>query len=210
MLELHQDEVENLSNEVIEALADPEITMMNDLRTVFLMHDKRFLTLLTEGDLLANYLSPEEIATVQQSVIPSYRANDLPTSVRRTDHRGYLLKPALAGKGEGIIFADELNSSEWNAALAEFPEHIVQPIIDQKLYPLRSHFTNGELVHQPLVATFCCMNDRYIGPGIFRSGPQRLIAVSRGGEILVPRVAKEVAKTAAYRTVDISEISSVD
>ena len=41
---------------------------------------------------------------------------------------------------------------------------------------------------QSLVATLLCADDQFIGPGIYRSSPERLIAVSRGGEILMPTV----------------------
>lgn len=191
MLELHQDEIEALPLEVVEGLADPDLRLLNDLRTIFLVHDKRFLTLLSDPALLAEFLPAEDAAWLQKRLIPTFSPDALPERLReevRSGEAGYLVKPALAGKGEGIVFSDELSAEEWRAALDTLDGHIVQPIVDQQLFRLQSALT-GEAVEQPLVATFCCVNDRYLGPGIFRSGPQRLIAVSRGGEILVPRVA---------------------
>lgn len=51
LIELHQDEILSLPFEIQQGLVKSS-KLLNDLRTVFIGHDKRFLTLLSRDDVL--------------------------------------------------------------------------------------------------------------------------------------------------------------
>merc|ERR1712154_84068 len=67
----------------------------------------------------------------------------------------------------------------------------IQQYIKQHLFTFRS-VLNDEIVQQNIIPTLLCYNDKFYGPGINRSSPERLIAVSRGGEILLPQINKSM------------------
>jgi hypothetical protein len=120
ILELHQDEILNLDDSVLRCLIE-SCKVLNDLRTIFIVHDKRFLTLLCQDDLLEDYLSKSEHEIIRRHRLISLNPSRLERSMRESvlkEKEKWLIKPRQYGKGEGILFGKNATQSEWNESIA--------------------------------------------------------------------------------------------
>jgi hypothetical protein len=198
-LELHQHELLALPKETLRAIS---LRCFNDLRTIFLVHDKRMLGIVREeldslvgrsvlseaqADILRHGIaetflpgSPEVKELLQRSVEDPGLRND------------YLVKPIRGGKGAGIIFGDEVSAAEWISHLeqlrsAEFvpgrTTWVVQRQVKQRLYDVVLG-ASGKRVRYPLVGTYHVVHGDLLGLGTWRSSPGRICAVSNGGSWL--------------------------
>ncbi len=75
VLELHQDEIMALSPDVRSAMA--RSLCLNDLRTIFIAHDKRILSVLATRAIMTSYLEPHEVG---------FLAEHLPGDAAHNDH----------------------------------------------------------------------------------------------------------------------------
>lgn len=195
-LELHQQELFALPKEILRHVS---LRCFNDLRTIFLVHDKRMLGIVRE----------EIDALVRRSVISECQADILRKGIADTlipgsadiqellqrskenpELRGdYLLKPIRGGKGAGIIFGDELSSTEWVSHLERLkgPElasdrtnYVVQRQVKQREYDLKLG-ASGRTLRAPLVGTYFVVHGELLGLGGWRCGAGRICAVSNGG-----------------------------
>lgn len=199
-VELHQRELRAMSPEMLRQLA---LRCFNDMRTVFLVHDKRMLGIvLQELDALVlkhGVLTKEQAQILQRgiasSLIPgsremvefTHRCNEAPEF-----KDGYLLKPIRSGKGAGIVFGDEVTTEEWRAMLQGLQQpgltpgqtsYIVQRQVQQPKYEVLLREGDGAQ-HNRLIGTYLSMNGQFLGIGVWRSGPGRICAVSHGGLFL--------------------------
>ncbi|EER25309.1 hypothetical protein CPC735_019130 [Coccidioides posadasii C735 delta SOWgp] len=199
-LELHQRELRALSSEMLRQLA---LRCFNDLRTVFLVHDKRMLGIvLQELDALVGQhgvLSEDQARMLRDGIAETFipGSPELEEFVLRCKSQpeakdGYLLKPIRSGKGAGIIFGDEASEGEWKAKLdglrraALTPgetSYIVQRQARQPTYPVLLS-EDGGLQHNRMIGTFMAAHGKFLGLGIWRCGPERICAVSHGGAFM--------------------------
>eukprot|EP01084_Bolivina_argentea_P072199 131143_1 len=210
VLELHQDEILSLPPPIIHTFCEmmAKKKLLNDFRTIFIVHNKTFLNLLANADIMTRYIPKDDIQFLNKFLIKSYCKLDLSTSDILDhvieDKDAYVLKPILLGKGEGIIFGDECTNSEWydsiQSNILDHNTYVLQEYIEQELFEFQS-VLNGDWVQQNIVATLLCYGDAFYGPGVNRSSPSRLIAVSRGGEILLPQIAHDDDKHFTIPTV---------
>lgn len=57
LCELHQQEILSLPESILEVLVKSRnLVLVNDLRTILIGHDKRFLTLLSQDNFLSNII----------------------------------------------------------------------------------------------------------------------------------------------------------
>jgi len=197
LVELHQSEILALPAEIARVLFDPEkVKTLNDVRTIFLVHNKQALAVLGNNEAMAPYLSPSDLLVLRSHLLPTHVVRDLPPEIS-LDKDEWLLKPSLLGKGEGIIFGKNVDVPTWEAALKakENQDHILQRYIHQKQFPILSrrqpHLKEDgpeiSLSPHTVVGTLLCSNERFLGPGIYRSCPQHdIVAISRGGSMLFP------------------------
>ena len=82
---LNQQDLLSFRMETLQAMIDAR--MLNDFRTIFLMHDKRFLSLIFVDEFTQQCLTEEETLFLRQHTIPTY----LPPST-----------PLPAGEGSGV------------------------------------------------------------------------------------------------------------
>ena len=198
-LELHQHELLALPKETLRAIS---LRCFNDLRTIFLVHDKRMLGIVREeldslvgrsvlseaqADILRNGIaetflpgSPEVKELLQRSLEDPGLRND------------YLVKPIRGGKGAGIIFGDEVSAAEWISYLEQLRSAelipgrttwVVQRQVKQRLYDVVLG-ASGKRVRYPLVGTYHVAHGDLLGLGTWRSSPGRICAVSNGGSWL--------------------------
>jgi hypothetical protein len=195
-LELYQRELLAMSFEMLQQIS---LRCFNDLRTVFLVHDKRMLGLVLEelDSLVArNVLSSRQAGILNQglahTIIPGSDKLEHFTSSCQTDvciKDSYLLKPVRGGKGSGILFGDQVTQEEWVSLLQGMRDpclkhgettYVVQKQIEQRKYDVLLEEDAG-VGNFPLIGTFHITNGAFLGLGLWRSGPGRICALSRGG-----------------------------
>ncbi|KAI2732198.1 hypothetical protein CBS147332_1337 [Penicillium roqueforti] len=195
-VELHQRELLAMSFEMLQQIS---LRCFNDLRTVLLVHDKRMLGLVQEelDSLVArNVLSPHQAGILDKglvhTIIPGSDKLEHFISRCQTDvftKDNYLLKPVRSGKGAGILFGDQVTQEEWVSLLQGMRDprlksgkttYVVQKQIQQRIYDVLLEEDAG-VGNFPLVGTFHITNGAFLGLGLWRSGPGRICALSRGG-----------------------------
>jgi len=125
ILELHQEEIEELDEDVLLQLGR---TCWNDLRTIYFTHDKRFLAILQRevgwlfklGDI-----TTFQAETLRHAIAETYISGDpvfqfLIPSTDPIEKNNWTLKKCRAGKGEGMIFGKDLSEKEWKNVLNVF------------------------------------------------------------------------------------------
>jgi alpha-ketoglutarate-dependent taurine dioxygenase len=202
ILELHQEEILSIPFRTMSKMIET-CRILNDLRTIFIGHDKRLLTLLCQESFTKRYLSIEHSNILKNRLMFTILTTALNDSKLRENLLGnkdnWLIKPSLFGKGKGIIFGKNLNQNEWKNILIKLSntnEFVVQEYSKQEKFVLNH---KNLLSYYNLVGTLLCFNDKFLGPGIYRASNQDLIALTQGGFIIFPL---QKAK-AHYRTLQI-------
>ncbi len=138
--------------------------MYSDFRNIFLIHDKRFMSLWFNDEFTSQCLSPGETSFLRAHAIPTYVS--LPPDVREHKDR-YILKPCRLGKSEGVKAGVLCTEEEWNAVLDSGPASamICQPFISQRTVPT---VWEGTAFNDYLCGMMLCVNDRLFDCSHFR------------------------------------------
>ncbi|KAF7349305.1 Circularly permuted ATP-grasp type 2 [Mycena sanguinolenta] len=197
-LELCQHELRALSPEMMRALS---VRCFNDMRTIFLVHDKRMLGIVlqelddlvhrgtlsaTQAEILRAGICPTILAGSREAALFLQQCRDSPT------HKdGYVLKLIRSGKGAGIVFGDEVTAAEWDEMLEQYlcdaaiavdqPAYLVQRQIIQRRYEVLLRDGEQGVQANYLIGTYHAIHGQYLGIGTWRSGPGRVCALSHGG-----------------------------
>lgn len=191
IIELHQDEIVNMPNEILKCLVN-SCTILNDLRTIFIVHNKRFMGLLSDDTFLGDYLSKTHHDTIKQHRIFSILPEKLefePSLYEEiiNQKQAWLLKPSLFGKGEGIIFGKNVNEKEWSQLIDKClltpNKFLIQKYVAQEKFSINHE---ESLEDYFMVGCLLCFDTKFLGPGIFRSSNKDLISLSQGGFFLYP------------------------
>ncbi|EEU35999.1 uncharacterized protein NECHADRAFT_49776 [Fusarium vanettenii 77-13-4] len=190
-LELHQRELVALEPEMWRQLS---LRCFNDMRTVLLVHDKRMLGIVKDEipHLVARMvLTPSQAEALASGVVDtilpgSRRLHDLLELSRASPRlrHDYILKPIRSGKGDGIVFGDDVDADEWVAALEGLVSPkvvpgitcVVQRRIRPRLYDLALKASVG-MVRYPLVGTYHVANGKLLGLGTWRASSGRIVAL---------------------------------
>ncbi|KAK6224466.1 hypothetical protein QIS74_02793 [Colletotrichum tabaci] len=194
-LELHQRELAALETETLREIS---LRCFNDMRTILLVHDKRMLGIVKQElpRLVASgALTPAQASALDRGVVDTI----LPGSCE-LDHlisasvasprlrHSYILKPIRSGKGDGIIFGDDLGPGDWVSALRKLVSPKVVPgitcVVQRRITPREYDLVlKGSVgkVRYPLVGTYHVANGKLLGLGTWRASGGRIVAVSSGG-----------------------------
>lgn len=204
-LELHQSELFTLDPEMLRQVS---LRCFNDMRTILLVHDKRMLGVVRQD--LANMLARKVLRPAQakvlekgivETIIPGspemgsllQSSND---SLQLKDE--YLLKPIRSGKGDGIVFGEDLTTDEWVATLERLQTPKVVPgiscVVQRRIVPrlydmmLKPSATADQY---PLVGTYHVVNGQLLGLGTWRASKERVVAVSCGGSWICSVISQD-------------------
>lgn len=168
--------ISELSIKELEALSDKTLTllsksdMINDLRTVILIHDKRFHAVLGNADIREALLSPDEIALLDKFYVPTYAGGQHPEFWKEAllNKDSWILKHRSLGKSEEIYAGVVTSQKAWNNLFArpDINEFVIQRWIEQ---PRFKGAVNGEPYDDFVTGTLLFFDDNYFGPGIFRT-----------------------------------------
>lgn len=166
--ELSIEELESLSDETLAALSVSN--MINDLRTVILVHDKRFHAVLGRTEIREEALSAEEIALLDVFYVPTYSNGEAPEiwEEARLNKDAWILKHRSLGKSEEIYAGVVTSEEEWARLFvrADLKEFVVQRWIEQMKF---NGTVNGTKLSDFVTGTLLFFDDNYFGPGLFRT-----------------------------------------
>ena len=163
---LNQQDLLSFRMETLQAMID--VRMLNDFRTIFLAHDKRFLSLIFVDEFTRQCLTQEETDFLRQHTIPTYIYNNRYKEVWEdalTHKDEYILKPYDLGKSVGLYAGVMTDVQTWRSALGN-PDYILQPFIHQRTYPC---VWEGRHYDEYVCGMMLCMDDRYFDSGMFRT-----------------------------------------
>jgi len=170
---LNQHDLLSFKMETLQAMID--VRMLNDFRTIFLAHDKRFLSLIFVDDFTRQCLTPEETAFLRQHTIPTYLYNNMYKEMWEDalNHKDkYILKPYDLGKSVGLYAGVMTDEETWKKTIfnSQFSifnsNYILQPFIHQRTYPC---VWEGKHYDEYVCGMMLCMDDRYFDSGVFRT-----------------------------------------
>ena len=170
---LNQHDLLSFKMETLQAMIDAR--MLNDFRTIFLAHDKRFLHLIFVDDFTRQCLTEEETTFLRQHTIPTYIYNNRYKEIWEDAliHKdNYILKPYDLGKSVGLYAGVMTDEETWRKAIFNFQfsifnsNNILQPFIQQRTYPC---VWEGKHYDEYVCGMMMCMDDRYFDSGVFRT-----------------------------------------
>lgn len=201
-LQLHDTELFALSPDMIRHIA---MRSVNDVRSVFLAHDKRILGIIRqELDTLVHkreILTPAQAQLLRDALIPTFlpgspEAQAIADAARAdpSNKDGFIAKPVRLARGAGIVVGKNLSAGEWCAILENMTapnsssgstesQYVLQPFL-----PLRTvnWFWDEErgMRKSRMVGTYYSVNGRFVGLGMWRTGV--------AGEDVISASTKEV------------------
>ena len=192
---LNQQDLLSFRMETLQAMIDAR--MLNDFRTIFLMHDKRFLSLIFVDEFTQQCLTEEETLFLRQHTIPTYLPPSTPLPAGEGSGGGpevwedalahkdkYILKPYDLGKSVGLYAGVMTDEETWRRCLT----HTEDSCSKGNHSPLLGRGGGGEAILQPFIhqrtypcvwegkhydeyicGMMLCMDDRYFDSGVFRT-----------------------------------------
>lgn len=189
-LQLFDYELFALPTEIAHHIA---LCCRNDLRSVFIAHDKRILgIILQEVDALVHIhrvLSPAQGQLLQEDIVPtilpgSPEFQELASQARRDPEmkNRYILKPIREARGTGILLGRDISMTQWEAILTSMERsssgvysagettYMLQPLIKLQSF---DWFCDEErrVRKSRMVGTYYSVNGRFLGLGMWRTGP---------------------------------------
>ena len=165
---LNQEDILSFKMETLQAMID--VRMINDFRTIFLAHDKRFLHLIFVDDFTRECLTEEETKFLREHTIPTYMFSSHPEIWKDalTHKDQYILKPYDLGKSVGLYAGVMTDDETWKNSLkaSEKGGFILQPFIKQRTYPCE---WEGKHYDDYVCGMMLCMDDRYFDSGMIRA-----------------------------------------
>ena len=165
---LNQEDILSFKMETLQAMIN--VRMINDFRTIFLAHDKRFLHLIFVDEFTRECLTEEEAKFLRDHTIPTYMSSSHPEIWKDalTHKDQYILKPYDLGKSVGLYAGVMTDEETWiNSLMAsEKGGFILQPFIKQRTYPCE---WEGKHYDDYVCGMMLCMDDRYFDSGMIRT-----------------------------------------
>lgn len=165
---LNQKDLLSFSQGTIEAMI--EAGMYNDFRTIFLIHDKRFMNLWFQDVFTDRCLTGEETAFLRSRAIPTYLYGDRDDiwQEARGNKDGFILKHHRLGKSEKVYAGPLTDIMTWEDLWksGDVKNMILQPFIRQRKYPT---VWEGTPFEDYICGMMLCADDRYFDSGMFRA-----------------------------------------
>jgi hypothetical protein len=166
--ELSHEELCALPDETLEALIDSN--HLNDLRTVFLVHDKRFFALFQQEEFARNALSPGERGEFSH-FLPRTCTLHLNPEIwpeARANKDKWILKPANNGMSIDVFAGPVTPQAEWQAL---FDSGRADNMVLQEYIPQRKfRGTVAGVPHEDFAAgTLLYFEEEFYGTGFLRA-----------------------------------------
>ncbi len=171
---LNQKDLLSFSDDTLLRMADAE--MRNDLRTIFLLHDKRFFYLFGQDDFTSRCLTGAETRFLRAHAAETYvyGRDEGIWADARAHKDGYILKHHCLGKSEQVYAGCLTEPSVWEALFSSgaVKNMILQPFLRQRLFTTE---WEGRPLADYVSGTILTVDDRYFGTGLFRTSTRPVI-----------------------------------
>jgi len=166
--QMRHDEIYTLPAETLKAIIGS--VHLNDFRTVFLVHDKRFFALLYDDDFREKALGKEDADRLKTFLTPTYTQLSRPDLWQRLhiEKDKWIIKPTVLGMGLGISAGVAVSESDWQQALEKYAntDAVFQPYLPQNRFSWSIGPEQRE--NDYIAGTLLFFQDEYYGPGSFR------------------------------------------
>ena len=150
---------------------------VSDFRTVFLLHDKRFMRLWFDDAFTGACLDAEQTAFLRAHAIPTWICADPSSEAVLEEAQGhkdaFILKPCTLGKSEGVHAGPLTASRDWkrlwrrdSGGRRAVDGMVLQPFLDQRRFPV---VWEGKAYDDYLCGMMLSVDDRYFDSGLFRA-----------------------------------------
>ncbi|KAI5840781.1 hypothetical protein DFP73DRAFT_175077 [Morchella snyderi] len=206
-LELHQDELDAVDEQILLEIG---ARCHNDLRSVFIVHDKRMLGLIRQelDNLVASgALSGEQAAVLCRGIAETHIPGT--ESFQKIADEPYnkdmwLVKPCLSGGSDGITFGKDVDQETWRALVNSKLDDHHNLSAYQSQASSQSHFIIQRYLHQRrftfsvkpdstedapqtvnwlIVGAMLCLNNVFLKPG-WRASPSEITRLIPSGQLL--------------------------
>jgi hypothetical protein len=166
--ELSHEELCALPADTVEAIVGSNL--LNDLRTVFLIHDKRFFALLHRDEFMRNALTPEEREEFRPYLAPAFTRHLSPEiwPEARNNKDRWIIKPFNNGMSIDVFAGPITDAAEWEAL---FDSGRADNMVLQEYIPQRKF--RGTIAGTPredyAASTLLFFEDGFYGTGVFRA-----------------------------------------
>ncbi|KAF4964608.1 hypothetical protein FSARC_7514 [Fusarium sarcochroum] len=210
--EMLQDEWEELDTAVARQLS---LTPLNDLRTVFIVHDKRLLGIIPEelpNMVARGVLTAEEAEIVASGIIETINPGS--TAVQKllresiadpNVRKDYIYKPCRDGMGKGIDLGRNLSQEDWLERLEKLANPdvlrphqdaaVIQRLVDHYWYDLVRHEVPSDNGAEPnkfhLIGSMFMFQSRRFLPGTWRMGLETHLGIASDKPGLVMAMAHQ-------------------
>ncbi len=166
--ELTFDEIRALPDALIDRLA--AAPLHNGLLPLLHTHDKRTFGLLADASFTGRVLDERERVVLDEFLVPAWTREGRPEEWARAaeDKDSYIIKPCDRGKSVGVHAGLLTGQDEWRRLIDPVSSRgsVLQPFIRQKRF---KGMVGGEAREDFICGTLLYFNDRYFGPGLFRT-----------------------------------------
>lgn len=184
-LQINLDEGSGLDPEISRYIA---LYGVNDTRSRLIAHDKRVLGIIHQelDDLVTKHgvLTKAQAMLLRARIVPTFIPGSEESKWLLHSHRqgtiskdDFIIKPARGGRGQGIKFGDEIDTSEWETVLEDLQKPglnsdratcVVQKIAKQVEEDI---FLDEEIGVQRCqrVGTYYATDGEYLGLGAWRA-----------------------------------------
>ncbi|MFT5641738.1 MAG: hypothetical protein ACI9A7_001843 [Cyclobacteriaceae bacterium] len=187
--ECMMDEIETLSREELELLADAHL--INDYRNIFIAHDKRFFTILQDRAVQKQILTDDEMSLLNSFLIDTHQCDsdtyDKQEVIMNKD--AWILKHVSLGRSREIFAGLELSQEEWEIKIESInpTDYILQKWVPQLKF---NGNVRGVEHNDHLTGTLLYFDESYFGLGLFRAS-SHIIANKVDNRNIFPLVVKE-------------------
>lgn len=167
MSQLSHEEICSLPMDTIRAIRDANL--INDYRTVFLIHDKRFLSVLSKESFLDKVLTAREKEEFLQYLVPTYQKGEREDlwQAARHEKEKWIIKPSVLGRSIDIFAGCVTADKDWAALFEkERTDIVLQEYISQRRFRGR---IGEQSYNDYAVGTLLFFDDHFFGPGMFRT-----------------------------------------
>jgi hypothetical protein len=165
--ELNQEDWFSFSDDTVKKIINSN--MVNDPRTIFLIHDKRFFSFLCDRNFVREVLNETETDFFINYITPTYRPNQMPElwSNAKNHKDNWILKPFDKGRSMDVFAGCVTNQEKWENVISEQKNSMVlQPFISSWKY---KGFVKDQSHEDYVTGILLFLNDEFFGPGVFRS-----------------------------------------
>lgn len=164
----NQQDLFSCSDDTIKRFVEDHY--QNDLRSVFLAHDKRVLSLLFDDEVTDRFMNQEETAFLRDHVVTSwlYQGHEDLWEDAEENKDKYILKHPCLGSSQMVYAGCMTSDEEWKSLFADGTarEMVLQPFIKQRSEMNR---WEGQDFREYITGTILMLEDDYYGTGIFRT-----------------------------------------